>query len=170
MPNYENDKQYMSIVRHILDNEEFSELKNIKHHEQNRLDHCLKVSYYAYKTAKRMGLSYEEVARAGLLHDFYLGQVSEQKNIKEQLLLFTTKHPEEAVKNSLKYFDLTDKEIDIIRTHMFPVDVKIPKYAESWLVSFVDKVVSAKEFGYKFSNKLSWITNIYVLIILKFMK
>lgn len=170
MPNYENDKQYMRIVRHILDNDEFSKLKDIKHHEQTRLNHCLKVSYYAYIIAKKLGLSYEEVARAGLLHDFYLGQVKEQKKVKDRLLLFTTKHPEQALDNSLKYFELTEKEQDIIRTHMFPIDIKIPKFAESWLVSFVDKAVSTKEFGYKFSSKLSWVANAYLLIIFKFIK
>lgn len=170
MPNYENDKQYMRIVRHILDNDEFSKLKDIKHHEQTRLNHCLKVSYYAYIIAKKLGLSYEEVARAGLLHDFYLGQVKEQKKVKDRLLLFTTKHPEQALDNSLKYFELTEKEQDIIRTHMFPIDIKIPKFAESWLVSFVDKVVSTKEFGYKFSSKISWVANAYLLIIFKFIK
>lgn len=170
MPNYENDMQYMNIVRHILNNDEFSKLKDIKHHEQTRLNHCLKVSYYAYIIAKKLRLSYEEVARAGLLHDFYLGQVKEQKKIKDRLLLFTTKHPEQAVNNSLQYFDLTDKEMDIIRTHMFPIDIKIPKFAESWLVSFVDKAVSVKEFGYKFSNKFSLITNMYLLVIFKFLK
>ena len=170
MPNYENDMQYMRIVRHILDNDEFSKLKDIKHHEQTRLNHCLKVSYYAYIIAKKLRLSYEEVARAGLLHDFYLGQVKEQKKVKDRLLLFTTRHPEQAVNNSLQYFELTEKEQDIIRTHMFPIDIKIPKFAESWLVSFVDKVVSTKEFGYKFSTKLSWVANAYSLFIFKFMK
>ena len=170
MPNYELDYEYMSIVDDILSNEEFGKLKDIRHHEQTRLKHSLKVSYYAYKTAKKMKLSYKEVARAGLLHDFYLGQVNEQKTFKDKVLLFTTKHPNEAVMNSKKYFDLTDKEIDIIRSHMFPVDIKIPKYAESWIVSVVDKVVSFKEFGCKFSNKLSWMVNLYIVFILNYFR
>ena len=79
---------------------------------------------------------------------------------KDKFLLFSSKHPKEAVNNSLEYFDLTDKEIDIIRTHMFPIDIKLPKYAESWLVSTVDKVVSTNEFRYKFMNKLSLLLNV----------
>ena len=170
MPNYEIDNEYISIVREILDNKEFSILGDIQHHEQTRLNHCLKVSYYSYKVAKKLRLHYDEVARAGLLHDFYLEQVNDQKNFKEKFLLFTTKHPQQAVDNSLKYFDLTDKEIDIIRTHMFPVDIKIPKYAESWLVSIIDKIVSFNEFKYKFSNKLSWMVNLYIVVILNYMR
>lgn len=170
MPNYEQDEEYMSIIKDILSVDEFRNLENIQHHEQTRLNHSLKVSYYAYRAAKKMGLHYDEVARAGLLHDFYLGQVNEQKNIKDRFLLFTTKHPQQAVYNSLKYFELTDKEIDIIRSHMFPVDIKIPKYAESWLVSIVDKIVSFNEFGYKFSNKLSWMINLYIVVILNYIR
>lgn len=167
---YDMDKKYMNIISDIINNDKFSTLENIKHHDNNRLNHCLKVSYYSYKISKAIGLDYYDVARAGLLHDFYLGQINEQKNIKDKILLFTTKHPEEAVNNASKYFDLTDKEKDIIRTHMFPVDVKIPKYAESWIVSIVDKGVSVKEFFNKFSSKLSIITNMYLLILLRIMK
>ncbi len=167
MPDYKNDINYMNLVNHIFDNEEFMKLDDIKHHNSTRLNHCIKVSYYSYKVAKKLGLNYEEVARAGLLHDFYLGQVSEQKKIKDKFLLFTTRHPEQAVQNSLKYFNLNEREQDIIRTHMFPIDIKIPKYAESWVVSLVDKYVSAKEFGYKFSSRLSWAANLYILMILR---
>ena len=170
MPNYELDFEYMNIVRHILDNEEFKKLEDIKHHNSTRLNHCLKVSYQSYVIAKKLKLDYKEVARAGLLHDFYLGQVNDQKSVKDKVLLFTTQHPEQAVKNSLKYFDLSEREIDIIRTHMFPIDIKVPKYAESWLVSLVDKKVSAKEFSTKFSKKLSWATNMSIIMLLNILK
>lgn len=170
MPNYEEDAQYVKIISHIMDNNDFRQLDNIQHHNDTRLNHSLKVSYYSYKIAKALRLDYKDVARAGLLHDFYLGQVNEQQSIKDRFLLFTTKHPNEALVNSLKYFELSDKEKDIIRTHMFPVDIKIPKYAESWLVSLVDKFVSTKEFSYKVSHRLSWVNNLYILIVLKFMR
>lgn len=170
MANYEKDEQYIRIVKHILNDKEFSQMKDVPHHNSTRLNHSLKVSYYSYKIAKMLRLDYEDVARGGLLHDFYLGQVNDQKTFKDKFLLYTTKHPNEALDNSTKYFDLTDKEKDIIVSHMFPVDVKVPKYAESWIVSLVDKVVSTKEFGYKFSHRLSWVTNLYLLIVFRFMK
>ena len=170
MPNYRLDYEYMNIVKHILENEEFMKLDSIKHHNDTRLSHSLKVSYKSYVIAKKLKLDYEEVARAGLLHDFYLGQVNEQSSLKNKILLFTTQHPNQAVKNSLKYFYLSDKEIDIIRTHMFPVDIKVPKYAESWLVSLVDKVISTKEFSAKFSNKISWAANVSIIMLLNIFK
>ena len=169
MPDYRSDMQYMKIIGHILENEEFKSLENLQHHNQTRLDHCIKVSYNSYKLAKKLKLDYEDVARAALLHDFYLEQVNEQEKIKDKILLFTTKHPEQALINSLKYFDLSDKEQDIIRSHMFPVDIKIPKYLESWLVSAVDKVVSVKEFKFKFQSRLSWV-NVYILLLFRFIR
>ena len=102
MPNYKEDIQYMNIIRHILDNEDFMILSNVKHHNITRLEHSLKVSYYSYKISKLLHLSYKETARAGLLHDFYLEQIDEQDRIKDKILLFSFNHPKTAVKNSLK--------------------------------------------------------------------
>ena len=85
------DEEYNSIVSSILTTKEFSEtMSHIKHHNSTRLNHLLKVSYYSYKISKYLRLDYEEVARAGLLHDFYLDSVSDQKNIKDKVLLYTS--------------------------------------------------------------------------------
>lgn len=166
MPNYENDRQYLEIIEQIMANDEFIKEQDMQHHADTRLNHSLKVSYYSYKIAKALRLEYTDVARAGLLHDFYFEQVNDQEKIKDKVLLFTTKHPEIALNNSLKYFELTEKEKDIIRTHMFPVDVKIPRYLESWVVSLVDKAVSTKEMYFKFYNKSKLATNFYILFLL----
>lgn len=164
--NYEFSQEYLKIINPIITNETFIKLNNIKHHNTTRLNHSLKVSYYSYKIAKFLKLDYVDVARAGLLHDFYFGNIDKCKKIKDKVLLFSTKHPNQAVANSLKYFNLTEKEENIIKTHMFPVDYKIPKYAESWIVSLTDKVVSTREFSLKFMYKLSYLANLYLLIFL----
>lgn len=170
MPNYELDRQYVNITSDIMANDEFLKLKDMQHHHTTRLNHSLKVSFYSYKIAKMLRLSYEEVARAGLLHDFYFEQVNEQNNVKDKVMLFTTKHPKNALDNASKHFYLTDIEQDIIKSHMFPVDVKVPKYAESWIVSAVDKVVSAREMGYKVENLIVNVANVYLLFALKFIR
>ena len=164
MPNYKEDIQYMNIIRHIMNNENFMILSNVKHHNITRLEHSLKVSYYSYKISKLLHLSYKETARAGLLHDFYLEQIDEQRKIKDKIKLFSSLHPNIAVNNSLKYFSLNDKEIDIIKTHMFPSSFSIPRYMESWIVSIVDKVVSTKEFGHKFQQKII-LARIYLYLL-----
>ncbi len=30
----------------------------------------------------------------------------------------------------------------MIKTHMFPLNIRLPKYKESWLLTFIDKVDS----------------------------
>jgi len=170
MTKYKNDEEYLLIINNIMENEEFQKMSNIKHHNTTRLDHMLKVSYYSYKIAKALRLDYREVARGGLLHDFYTEEISECDSIKEKVLLFSIKHPEEAAENALNYFDLSEKEINIIKSHMFPIDYKIPKYAESWIVSLVDKVLSIGEVSKKFSYKLTYVFNLYLLFMFNTIK
>lgn len=166
MNKYNKDEEYLFIINNIMKNEEFKKIDKIKHHNTTRLDHSMKVSYYSYKIAKSLKLDYREVARGGLLHDFYIDEISECKKIKDKIKLFSIKHPKDAVSNALAYFELSEKEIDIIQSHMFPVDYKIPKYAESWIVSLVDKILSIGEFSKKFSH----VFNLYLLFILNIIK
>ena len=170
MIKYSKDKEYLNIIDNIMEKQEFTKLNNIKHHNTTRLDHSMKVSYYSYKIAKTLRLDYCDVARGGLLHDFYTDEICECHKIKDKIKLFSTKHPKDAVNNAKTYFILSEKEINIIESHMFPVDYKIPKYAESWIVSLVDKVLSFGEFSKKFSYKLTYVFNLYLLFILNTIK
>ena len=63
-----------------------------------------------------------------------------------------------------------EKERDIIRTHMFPVNLAVPKYAESWLVSLVDKVIGLTEFTHKFGYKFAYAANVYLLFFINNIK
>ena len=164
------DEEYLYIIDHILKNDEFKKMSDIKHHNTTRMDHSLKVSYYSYIIAKSLKLDYEDVARGGLLHDFYTEEIRKCNKIKDKILIFSTKHPSNAVINASNNFELSEKEVNIIKSHMFPVDYRIPKYAESWIVSFVDKGVSTVEFGRKFSCKYIYSTNILFVFLLNFIR
>ncbi len=144
---YDNDKEYEEIVYDILTDEDFKKLSKYVHHGDNRLNHCVRVSYRAYKKAKKRGLRYKEVARAGLLHDCMY--VNNQKlDIFTRIgVLFT--HPKKSLENAKNKYKLSELEENIIITHMFPLGHRIPKYKESWLVDFTDDVVSIKE-GFHF--------------------
>lgn len=160
-------EEYRLIVYQILANEEFNKTKNIEHHGITRYEHSLKVSYYSYKIAKALRLNYREVARGGLLHDFFLSE--EERNFKERFLS-TFVHPKKAVTKSLENFELSEKEINMIRSHMFPINLALPKYAESWLVSIVDKVVGGREFCRKFQYRFAYIINVYLILFLNYIK
>lgn len=153
---------YNSIVKDILDNEEFNKLKYIEHHGITRYEHSFRVSYISYMIASKLHFNKEEVARASLLHDFFIS--SDDRTSKEKFLSTFT-HPKEALKHSSKYFNLTKREANIIKSHMFPLYVTIPRYKESILVSLVDKVVAFYEFSSKFKTKFKYATNMYILIL-----
>lgn len=166
----EKDYRYQQIIGHIMENEEFQKLKEIKHHDSNRLDHSLKVSYYSYQIAKKLHLNYKEAARGGLLHDFFLERTTDYTSMKDKVRLYTNGHPADAIENSKRHFELTKMEEDMIRCHMFPLDVHVPKYAESWIVNLVDTALSTKEFSKKFGYKMSYLVNLYVILLLNGLK
>ena len=117
----------MYIVSDILENKEFTKIKNCRHHGLNRLDHSIRVSYYSYLVCKRLKLNAVETARAGLLHDFFTENDLSQK--KQRFSMFF--HPYASLKNAKTYFRLTDREEDIIISHMFPsLPHKVPKYID----------------------------------------
>ncbi len=55
-------------------------------------------------------------------------------------------HSKEALKNAQTYFELTEKEENIIIRHMFPLTPIPPKYPEGWIVTMVDKYVTVTEY------------------------
>lgn len=161
------DEKYLLIVKDILDNQEFNKIKNIEHHGISRYEHSLKVSYKAYRFALKHNLNYIEVARGGLLHDFFL---SDDNRTAKDRFVSTFVHPKKALKKSSEEFKLTDLESNIIKSHMFPINICLPKHKESWLVSLMDKQIGTNEFSKKLGYRFSYVTNFVMLLIFNFIK
>ncbi len=162
-----NDNEYLNIIKDIMKNKHFKKMKEIQHHGITRLDHCLKVSYYSYKIAKIMHLNYKETARGGLLHDFFF--TPDEAKGEYRLKSFLS-HPKKALETANANFKLSDREQDMIVSHMFPVYISIPKYMESWIISIVDKMVAISELSFKFKFKFRYTYNIVLLFIIGFIK
>ena len=151
--------EWYRIVEPILNNEEFQKRKYFKHHDNSVWNHCVSVSFEAFLLAKYYHLNERVAAIAGLLHDFYpkAWQYSEElekidpsylsrigiKQKPSQMHGFV--HAREAAVNAQKYFpELMDERIiNSIKRHMFPLNIIPPKYLEGWLITVVDKKVSA---------------------------
>lgn len=114
----------------------------IQHSNVTCLEHSIYVSYSSYLICKRLGLDYRSAARGGLLHDFFLYDWHITK-LRNGLHGFT--HPYTALKNANENFSLNKIEKDIIEKHMWPLTIRLPKYKESFIVSFVDKYCSLME-------------------------
>lgn len=160
------DNKYLEIVNDILNNDEFLRLKKCEHHGISRFDHSLKVSYNAYKFARKYDLDYKSAAIGGLLHDFF---DDENVSLKEKFVS-TFNHPLKAEVNALEKFNVSPKEADIIRSHMFPLNFIVPKYKESWIVSLYDKKVAINEFSQKLGHKLKYVSNLAFLLLFNFIK
>ncbi len=160
------DKEYMSIVEKYLQDDCVQSLKNIPHHDSNRLNHSLKVSYLSYCISKKLNLNYVSAAKAGLLHDFYFNRIDECTTLQDKVKLFMNEHPKDAAKNADARFGITPLEKDIIISHMWPASKYIPKHRESFVVCYADKVYSFKEIGKKVNYNLSFITGVYFIFIM----
>ena len=161
------EKEFKNIVNSIMENKDFMEIINCKHHGITRLEHSLRVSYYSYKISKLLHLNVRETARAGLLHDFFMNSDLIGKSSKERMFL----HPKKALEKANSRFILSDMEKDIIYSHMFPlVPTRPPKYLESWLVSFVDKGVATYEFSMSFLDKYLFRYQYVMLLFIIFLK
>lgn len=160
------DKEYLNTVIDIIEHKEFNKTKDIMHHGLNRFDHCMRVSYYSYKVTKWLHLDYEKVARAGLLHDFFFVDNSDIDITKRMDVLIN--HPKYALINSKRYFELSEKEEDIISSHMFPVSLKTPKYMESWIVDIIDNIVAIFEAIYSTKKYLGTAVNFLMIILLNY--
>jgi len=161
------DAEYLELVSHILDDDDFKKLQNFLHHGVSRYEHSLKVSYQAYKYAKKHNLNYKEVAVGGLLHDFF--ENTSDPTMKERFIT-TFRHSNIAEYNATKKFNVNQMEADIIGSHMFPINKRIPKYKESWLVSLYDKKVCFSEFSNKCKYQMSCLSNLFALFLLNSIK
>ena len=156
------DKKYKNIIKPIVRDSLFKKTYYIEHHGISRMEHMMKISYYSYNIAKKLNMDCEAVARGALLHDFYLDGDERGKGKK---FFDTFSHPKKALKTANENFSLSEKEKNIIVSHMFPIYPALPKYKESILVNVVDKVVGGYELARRakcnFKYKLG-----YVLVLL----
>ena len=139
-----NDKEYMNIVKDIISNEMVQNMKLYRQHfNVSCFDHCLYVSYNLYIICKKHKLDYVSAARAGLVHDLFLYDWRKRQDGRKGLHAYT--HPKTAYENAKKIFDLNEIEKDIILKHMWPVTLGLPKYKESFLITYVDKYFAYAE-------------------------
>lgn len=139
-----SNKEFLNIIKDIISNETVQEMKNFRqHYETTCFDHCYMVSYYCYLICKKYKLDYISATRAAMLHDLFLYDWRIRQPDRKGLHAFT--HGKLACENASKLFDLTQKEKDMIITHMWPVTMKFPTSIEGLILTFVDKYCATSE-------------------------
>jgi uncharacterized protein len=124
----------------------------IQHGKVTCLQHSIAVAYYSYIAALNLPfrIDYHSLIRGAMLHDFFLYDWHDKN---KGFRWHGFKHPKIALNNAQKYFDLSQKEKDIILRHMWPLTIIPPKYIESIIVSLVDKTVTVLETFSLFKTK-----------------
>lgn len=139
--------EYTNYVQDLLTSDVVLSMKEFTQHGNTScFQHCVNVSYYSYLLCDKLGLDKKSAARAGLLHDLFL---YDWHSNTEKMPLFQKHgftHPQKALDNANQYFELNEKEEDMILKHMWPLTISLPKYKESCIIILVDKMCCLLEF------------------------
>lgn len=143
---------YVCCVKDLLKNETVCSMKHFKHHcNVSCLDHSINVSYTSYLICKFLKLDYNSAARGALLHDMFLydWRITNLPNGKHAFV-----HPCIALKNANEISSLNFVEKDIIKKHMWPLTLALPKYKESFIVCLIDKYCASIEIIHFYKNRI----------------
>ena len=140
---------YMEMIKfyrkEIFKNKNFEKEKQfIQHGTITVYEHSINVAILCLKIAKITNIPVDQksLIRGALLHDYFLYDWHE-KDKTHRLHGFT--HAKTALKNAEKDYKLTEIEKNMIYCHMFPLNLRIPKYRESIILCIADKIVATIE-------------------------
>ncbi len=153
------NREFVGIIQDIVNHPKFQVTKNVGHHggDNTLFSHSVKTAFTTYNISKKLGWSDKEVisaTRAAMLHDFieFDWNTPESREYKGQfrgLSRFTHMHcfihGYQAVEYASKFFEITERQKDAIEKHMFPLVPVLPKYKETWLLTYADKIVAVRE-------------------------
>lgn len=142
------DKQmkiFNESVQTLIQDEKLIRLdKFIQHGTTSCFLHSIAVSHYSMKLFNFLKIKYDgkSLAHGALFHDYFLYDWHENDKSHS---LHGFRHPNTALKNATKDFDINDVSKNIIKRHMFPLIPCPPKYREGIVVCIVDKICSMYE-------------------------
>ena len=131
----------------ILTSDDFLFTKSqIQHGDMPVNAHCQNVAKYGLIIRDKLHIrcSEKELIRGALLHDYFLYDWHDKDHISPKNL-HGFYHPGIALKNASEEYDLTPREREIIKKHMWPLTVVPPTCREAWIVTFADKWCSLLE-------------------------
>ena len=139
-----NWRCFLDCVGDLLLTPEVQSMRNIPHHPgPTCYEHSVFVAYAAFRMARRWNLDYMAAARCGLLHDLYLYDPRD-KSAHPGNQCFD--HPVFALRNAEALCGrLTEKERNIIISHMWPLAKRRPRSAEAAVVNLADKACATAE-------------------------
>ena len=131
--------------RAITESEKYQQTKNyIQHGNVSVFDHCVYVANVSLKLSKKLhiGIDEEMMIKTALLHDYFLYDWHDSKS-RPHFHCF--KHAKIAAENAKRDFGLNKKEYKILRSHMFPLGLRLPTSREAIILTLADKYCATKE-------------------------
>ena len=143
MFNENNWREYYNIVEDLMHTDSVRSMQQFRHHYcVTCYEHSVFVSYISFRLARRLGIDYTSAARGALLHDLFLYDSADKDNIDGMQCFF---HPQAALINAVKLYELSDKEKNIILSHMWPLALIMPNSKEAVVVNIADKYCAILE-------------------------
>ncbi|GAB6390921.1 MAG: HD domain-containing protein [Treponematales bacterium] len=140
-----NRALFDEYARDIVSHELFLRGKTVYSHGAVTIyEHSVNVAELAFSMVEDKP-AYDKrcVARAGLLHDFFL---YEWHIWGWRYIRHGWAHPAIAAAKAREVFGISDREFSCIRTHMWPWTLfHPPRCREGWVISLADKIVAVKE-------------------------
>lgn len=145
MKNIAIQKKISDYGKDILFSGNMKKTKKFIHHGNvSCYAHCISVACVSICLIHLFHIKCNEksVVRGALLHDYYLydWHIPDKSH-----RLHGFSHASTALRNSMRDFKINKLEADIIGKHMFPLNIRPPKYRESIIVCLADKICAAYE-------------------------
>ena len=133
----------------ILKSDGMCAAKNhMQHGHVSVYKHSLAVAHSCLWIADRFNLKVnkEALVRGALLHDYFLYDWHDRESAGKWHGL---KHAKKALRNAERDFELGRIERNMIRRHMFPLNITPPKYRETYILCVADKICAVKEYWHR---------------------
>jgi len=116
----------------------------MQHGKVSVFEHSVGVALVCLMLAKKTGWKVDtrSLVRGSLLHDYFL---YDWHDPHPEVGLHGFTHAGIAMENACRDFDLNEIEKDMIVRHMFPLNLKPPRYRESIILCIADKMAAACE-------------------------
>ena len=116
-----------------------------QHGDISVYDHSLKVAVCCLKLVDKFNINVDKssLVRGALLHDFFLYDWHNKDDGSHRWHGF--KHAKTALKNANREFKLNKVEKNMILSHMFPLNMVLPRYKESVILTIADKICAFRE-------------------------
>ena len=142
----ERKQKLEETYQFYLHNKDVLRMQEIPAHRgSNVYLHTFKLVKKVMKKAvkSRRNLDLEALLIATIFHDYYLYN---WRTLKDRPRPHGKHHPSIAARNAKRDFNISEKAVDIMLTHMWPFNfTKPPKSKEAWLLNITDTWVAFVE-------------------------